>query len=568
MSQGRQELGYGKSTIRVKGLKILQQYPREELYRLIVDGRFHSKEQGWIGYEEREPGSLKAVFEGLTLAITHLENSHLTSDYIKQLHKACTTNVNKMCMNTPGVFHNHYIRLSLPPNETTRDGLFEIIKMMRAGHASRISCYEKPEFSLCGADLDAISEKWEVTNDEELTDQLFIKLNSSVELFYFPPAGNRVEDELNLLCERYNNEIKFAHNENSALEIIIQFIYAAEHLHPFNDGNTRTFSIALLFRLLLQNGFSPATQFNPNFVEGFSVKEFASEIRYSMQVTQNLINGSQNVFGFSSENIPLEKKSELFAMTEHFIEVFNSELERLDNENLLTKVEECKSEESIPQGLQLIDELDKVPTKERLAFIMKNNQRLTDAIQCIAVLEKLENEDKVLFYKNHAEKIKNGRQLVRMMELFPENERYHFAIQHVICETMTDLSCVMQSLPLNLRSNYLFHNEKLIKNLRHLGGVLDLLSEDEEVVLKKTLFPIVRYRQYPEEDYKLNKNQMAKYEEMKLKFTAQTYKHYSGLNKSVFFPISLTIAKEPSTHFDDKTSYQSVMRSAVNVLLS
>ena len=46
-------------------LEQLQSYPKEELYRFIVDGRLHAQENGWLGYEERQPGSLKAAFNGL-----------------------------------------------------------------------------------------------------------------------------------------------------------------------------------------------------------------------------------------------------------------------------------------------------------------------------------------------------------------------------------------------------------------------------------------------------------------------------------------------------------------------
>jgi Fic family protein len=107
-----------------------------------------------------------------------------------------------------------------------------------------------------------------------------------------------VEERASGLCEKYNNEIKNLHNNDAKLELIITTIYALEHLHPFNDGNTRTFSIALLLRLLLQNGFIPPTQFNPNFIEGMSVKEFISEMRQAMGVTENLVNGSKVCVGW------------------------------------------------------------------------------------------------------------------------------------------------------------------------------------------------------------------------------------------------------------------------------
>jgi hypothetical protein len=43
-------------------LHLLKAFPAEELYRIVVDGNLHAKENGWVGYEKREPGCLKAFF--------------------------------------------------------------------------------------------------------------------------------------------------------------------------------------------------------------------------------------------------------------------------------------------------------------------------------------------------------------------------------------------------------------------------------------------------------------------------------------------------------------------------
>lgn len=524
-----------KSSIPATGIKILQQYPRRELYRLIVDGRFHKNEQGWAGYENREKGCLKAAFNGLTLAITKLEDTTLTTDYIKQLHKACTTNILKMNSNRPGVFREAPVRFGLMADMTTRDGLLEILKMMRMGEPIQISSYSLlNKFILSSSNLDQIIQEWNIKNDEELADQLFIKLNDALEFGFSPHDHSLVEERASGLCEKYNTEITNLHDKDAKLELIITTIYALEHLHPFNDGNTRTFSIALLLRLLLQNGFIPPTQFNPNFIEGMSVKEFISEMRQAMGVTENLVNGSNEAFGFSSDNIPEEKQGELLTMTEQFIEVLKSEIYRLENCGLTNTRAESKSEAIMSQ--QLVDELDKIAPHKRLAYANQQITELTDAIQLVGILKKLDKEDKLLFYKIYTEKLKKGRQLFRVLELFSEDERYAFAMTHIKLESVSDLMSVITLLPEDLRLPYLFYNEKNIKSVESFGAVLDQLANDEnKEELEKILFPFVRDRQgftmFP-----LKETHRLAYQKFKLKLESR------GLQ-----PLEATLIKQPAS---------------------
>ena len=97
------------------GLEALARYPQAELYRLIVDGSMHKKkeENGWLGYESREPGSLKAAFKGLSVAISTLEKKEVTVDLIKSIHTACTEDVKKIKA-TPGQFRANVFYASFP----------------------------------------------------------------------------------------------------------------------------------------------------------------------------------------------------------------------------------------------------------------------------------------------------------------------------------------------------------------------------------------------------------------------------------------------------------------------
>jgi hypothetical protein len=118
-------------------LNQLHNYPENELYRLVVDGRLHAKETGWLGYEEREAGSLKAMFNGLGYALTNLSDTQLTVDYIQKLHRICTTNVKNLFNNgRPGILRSHPIKdivgFPLNPARTTIEGVTALLDKIEA----------------------------------------------------------------------------------------------------------------------------------------------------------------------------------------------------------------------------------------------------------------------------------------------------------------------------------------------------------------------------------------------------------------------------------------------------
>ena len=62
------------------------------------------------------------------------------------------------------------------------------------------------------------------------------------------------------------------------LENIVTMIQKLERLHPFSDGNCRTFCMLLLNRELIRNKLPPCLLTNPNDFDGLSQSEMINEV--------------------------------------------------------------------------------------------------------------------------------------------------------------------------------------------------------------------------------------------------------------------------------------------------
>lgn len=72
-------------------------------------------------------------------------------------------------------------------------------------------------------------------------------------------------------------------NPEDIVSHVVDLCQKMERLHPFGDGNCRTFGIFLLNHLLLQAGESMTMLDDPNLIDGFSVKQAADKVREGQQ---------------------------------------------------------------------------------------------------------------------------------------------------------------------------------------------------------------------------------------------------------------------------------------------
>jgi prophage maintenance system killer protein len=75
------------------------------------------------------------------------------------------------------------------------------------------------------------------------------------------------------------------------LKLIVSFIQNCERLHPFFDGNTRTFSMLLMNYLLIQNGFPLTIRDNPNCSYAHTLDQLCEDVMKGMEKCLDLAVG-------------------------------------------------------------------------------------------------------------------------------------------------------------------------------------------------------------------------------------------------------------------------------------
>lgn len=312
-------------------------YPRDRLWQLAVDGALYSPwecayqarhdagysselkdkkkpERGWILYELREPGSLAAFFRGLKRAMQDIDDKTISEQLIKELHAAVSINVNGEIIEElkPGEFkqRENQFAIYFEKKRVTVKGLKDFLDKLenkkfgdnREDNDSAILLYFKNKSQntpLFCENFAKVKAKYHLANNEELAQ--FI-LDNCIGYNYSAPWPNYVKSLLSEAIEEYNLELTKLYdnstnpNPDVILELIGKTIETCEQIHPFLDANGRTFVNLLLNRLLIQNGFPPATFFQPNL---FDAHDYHVEVLKRAMLNTLEIYKGQNVFGFS-----------------------------------------------------------------------------------------------------------------------------------------------------------------------------------------------------------------------------------------------------------------------------
>lgn len=103
-------------------------------------------------------------------------------------------------------------------------------------------------------------------------------------------SNKLITDAMNYYIGVYQKEIIQADSNEKKLSCIATLIHELELLHPFTDGNCRTFVFALLPKLLIEQGFTPVILENPNRFDLFSNQELVEEIKKGLVQFKNYKN--------------------------------------------------------------------------------------------------------------------------------------------------------------------------------------------------------------------------------------------------------------------------------------
>lgn len=287
-----------------------------QYFRLVTSGKLHCQDKGWLGYEQREPGSIPALFDAFAYMLDYLELPEgLSVPYLMQLHKVVQSGVrNSKFKATPGEVR--YLVVSRPLfSATTKLKHLEEVFENRAGDQSTVFRSKKfaSEVDLSNANnvfeflkinKQVLYQHWyPVLSDDELG---ALEMEFGLEHYYEVKTKVQLQivSRANLLIDSFNQTMLKDLESEKRLFHIAKLIRDLSLLHLFQDGNTRLLCGVLLNQLLLKYGFLPTCLFNQNAVSDVCLDEWIAEIKQGMSVTEALLNEPEaSIYGFSIQEL-------------------------------------------------------------------------------------------------------------------------------------------------------------------------------------------------------------------------------------------------------------------------
>lgn len=295
----------------------------EEFWRFFIDGNKQKNENGWLGFEGREPGYLIAMMKAFQIL---LNSSQDINQFIKTIHLITTefvkrTNYDQNDIEKKGNYRKLNGIVStisgcpIGTENMSEKGLREVLNRIKNPSSKSFLPvlaihYPNDSGKLSYIVPDSVHSLGSIPSqhiEAETQKMLTNLLNTKNVLLIFSHLAldsnkalkenglgvtESVEYEMTYLINAYSNSIKNASSEYGKVKVIIEFVQECERFHPFFDANTRVFSMIFKNYLLIQNGFPPMIcDSNPNRICGYSCDELIPEYIESMKKTLNLARG-------------------------------------------------------------------------------------------------------------------------------------------------------------------------------------------------------------------------------------------------------------------------------------
>ncbi|MCB1827452.1 MAG: Fic family protein [Coxiellaceae bacterium] len=295
----------------------LNQYPNIELWRLFVDGKFHFLDRGFATFEAREPGCLKRFLQALIVLGENFDDKTLSVELMQKVHRYAMPEGGKFRL------EGQDVQFPLIPSTFSEAGLKEfmgaiLIEAPQAVGSALVSqpcpksrthtpfiwkTVKSPEvFRLDKNILYAHQLKYGRLPIREVQELIYAYSKSATVVIISEFASlDKFNNRVNHIIQSYNAGLDDSELKDDALlRHIVKHIQALEQLHPFPDGNNRTFINLLLVRLLVQHGFGIPTFYEPNAFDAHSVDECVTIVKESIQNTETLKRTGE-LFDFSTQ---------------------------------------------------------------------------------------------------------------------------------------------------------------------------------------------------------------------------------------------------------------------------
>jgi Ankyrin repeats (3 copies)/Fic/DOC family len=234
-------------------------------WRLAVDGTQQKSDNGWLGWEAREPNSISAMKKVFDY-IYQYGDEPITVNTLRQIHTLAVKEVGGLNgranhaneLVKPGAFRTTEVglRISLGFN-ATEDGLNYLLKL--TSDDQYYSVGEQRGYSRTGT-----------ANFHYRAQKI--------------PESALIEKAEKAINEYYDTMTQLDGRDNyvDVIKAIVKCVKDIELAHIFRDGNGRT-TYALLNLMLVQNHLPPVILEDPNFFDGYSIDEMVDEVLKGME---------------------------------------------------------------------------------------------------------------------------------------------------------------------------------------------------------------------------------------------------------------------------------------------
>ncbi len=244
---------------------IINEFPIHELYRFFnrffVSGR--TQFSGWLPGEKEEPGFLNACIFTFFYELEHIDEP-LSVELIERIHASLIH----------GVLNTNYTEIDFKSHQTS---------FRAAGRHVQFGLIPGQNLSLAG--LDELKRNHENPYRYKLVKN---KLgNTEREYYALACYSDNAKSDVGLILSEYQEsmtrlkyrDLSIEAFQNHAIKFISKMVTDLERLHPFSDGNCRTFCILTLNRELIKHGMPPTMMDDPNQFDGFSQSELIQKIK-------------------------------------------------------------------------------------------------------------------------------------------------------------------------------------------------------------------------------------------------------------------------------------------------
>jgi ankyrin repeat protein len=293
-------------------------------------------------FEQREPGCTAAFLKGFALAIQK-PNEPLSIELIQKIHQAMMSGVKKVGSTvSPGNFRSREVRFGIMDEHITQKGLQQLISQCKKQFPGDVSPRLIVEWSSTYREMDLISEFFGDSESPESPEGGYsnIFLNSGLLNYQAPfPTSDpeQISTEVGKILDDFNTAMSGISDPDDSepddkgrigriVMAIAKCIQKLELLHPFQDGNIRTFVNGVLNKLLIEHNLPPAILYDPNCVDGQSKEEFYIEILEAMLATCHLATAATDkLYG-----VTIEAKAEYDENEENFLQSLRNSLSGIE----------------------------------------------------------------------------------------------------------------------------------------------------------------------------------------------------------------------------------------------